>query len=329
MKKAIQYGLLVVLVIAAIYLITSKSKSTIKRELRDFAVEDTSTVDKVFLVDKANHSILLERKSEYWQLNGKYEARADLVNLLLRTAHRMRIKEPVSKAAQESVFKGLAVKSTKVEIYQKGKLSKVFYVGGPTQDSHGTYMIMENSTTPFVVEITELRGYLSSRFSTNESEWKTQRVFNYDYNDVAEVIFENHVNEGESFCLKKEGADFIVFNYPEMDRQVLTDTINAKRYFSSLKNKNFSKYVDDIPLEWKDSIIASQPMYTFTIIDTKSTEKWYRLYNKPGWGKLDAFGEELVNDPDHFFMLMDNNDFVYGQYYVFGALFKDLKDFTN
>ncbi len=329
MKKIIQYGILAAVVIAGIYFIASYSKSTIKQELRDFPVEDTSTVDKVFLVDKANNTILLERKETYWQLNGEFEARADLVNLLLRTMNRIEIKAPVSNAAQAAVFKRLAVRSTKVEIYQKGKLSKVYYVGGPTQDSHGTHMIMENSTKPFIIEMEELRGYLSTRYSTSELEWKTQRVFNYGYNEVSEVIFENHLNENESFCLQKEGANFIIYSYPAMDRMALTDTLTAKKYIGSLKNKNFSKYVDDIPAPWQDSILASQPMYSITIIDTESNEKYYKLYTKPAWGKLDSFGEEIDSDHDHFFMLLDNKDFVYGQYYVFGTLFKDLKDFTR
>lgn len=329
MKKIIQLGSLAILTALLIFFFVSRNKSTIKQELRDFTVQDTSVIDKIFLVDKASNSVLLERKSNYWQINDQFEARADLVNLLLKTLNLMRIKEPVSNAASETIIKNLAVKSIKVELYSNNKLKKVFYVGGPTQDSYGTYMIMENSTTPFVLEIPGFRGYLSTRFSTNLTEWKTQRVFNYAYNEVSEVILENHLDANESFLLKKEGAEFLIYSYPEIDRKILADTISAKTYIANLRNKNFSKYIDDVPMEWQDSIKASSPMYTLTIIDIDNNERWFKAYNKPGWGRLDAFGDPLDKDPDNFFMLMDNDDFVYAQYYVFEPLLKDLKHFTN
>lgn len=329
MRRKVQLGVAMLLVLGAIYFLSTNNKATIKPELRNFNVEDTSKIDKIFLVDKNNKSILLEKKKSYWQLNNAYEARADLVNLLLKTVYRMRVKEPVSNAASETIIKSLAVKSIKVELYEKGKLSKVFYVGGPTQNSHGTYMIMEGSSKAFVVDMPGFRGYLSTRFSTVEMEWRTQRVFNYQYNDVSEVIFENHTNENQSFILKKEGALFSVFEPATMNQIVLKDTIKAKAYISGLRNKNFSKYVDDIPQDWKDSILATTPMYTITVIDIESEERSIDIYKKPAWGKLDAFGEPLPYDPDHFFIEMSTKDFVYGQYFVFDPLFKEIKDFTN
>lgn len=328
-KRISQISLLVLVIAASIFALTSKNKTTIKQELRNFAVEDTAAIDKVFLVDKAGNSVLLEKKAEHWTVEQSYEARADLVNLLLKTLHLMRIKEPVSHASREVVLTNLAVKSIKVELYKKNKLDKTFYVGGPTQDSYGTYMIMENSTTPFVLEIPGFRGYLSTRFSTVLSEWKTQNVFNYTYNEVHEVIFEDHKDKSESFLLKKEGGDFTLFSYPEMDQKKIQNYVKAKEYIAHLKNKNFSKYVDDVPQAWQDSIKTSSPLYSITIIDIHNNEKYVQCYNKPAWGRIDAFGEKLEKDPDHFFMLINYADFVYAQYFVFDPLLRGLSNFTS
>lgn len=329
MKRKIQFGVLGVLIIGIVYFLSTNNKATIKPELRNFNVEDTSKIDKIFLVDKMNKSILLEKKQSYWELNNAYEARTDLVNLLLKTIYRMRVMEPVSNAASKAIIKNLAVKSTKVELYKKGKLDKVFYVGGPTQNSQGTFMIMEGSSKAFIIEMPGFRGYLSTRFSTNEMEWRTQRVFNYGYNDVLEVIFNNYENEKQSFILKKEGALYSIFENATMNKFPLNDTLKAKAYIASLRNKNFSKYVDDIPQEWKDSILATTPMYSITVINTEGNEQSIDIYKKPAWGKLDGFGEVLKEDPDHFFIEMDTKDFVYGQYFVFDPLFKELQDFSN
>ena len=204
-KKNLRYLILVLLVILVLVVVATQNKSTIKKELRDFAVEDTALVDKIFLVDKENQSILLERTTDHWVLNSEYVARQDLVNILLKTMYRIQVKEPVAKAAQENIIKSLAVKSTKVEIYQKGKRVKVYYVGGPTQDSYGTYMIIENSSSPFVVEIPGFRGYLSTRFSTLEYEWKAQTVFAISLEHLQEVTVENLKNK-KSVTLQVKGS---------------------------------------------------------------------------------------------------------------------------
>lgn len=329
MNKYLKYFLLGALFLVVLFYIFKDKKGTIKQELRNFRIEDTASVDRIFLVDKANRSILLDKKGNTWVLNNEYEARPDLVNVLLKTFYRMRVKEPVSNASKETVIKNLAVKSTKVEVYKKGKLLKVFYVGGPTQDSYGTFMIMENSSAPFIIEIPGFRGYLSTRFSTQEKTWRTQRVFNYRYNEVQQVIFENHIDEEQSFILEKAGSEFILYEHATMDKKNITDIVKAKAYFSELKNKNFSQYVTDIPETWKDSILASQAMYTITVKDIEENEKWMNVYLKPAWGKLDGFGEPLDYDPDHFFAELNSGDFVYAQYFVFDPLFRDLDYFTK
>src|SRR3989339_1472396 len=49
-KKNLRYLILVLLVILVLVVVATQNKSTIKKELRDFAVEDTALVDKIFLM---------------------------------------------------------------------------------------------------------------------------------------------------------------------------------------------------------------------------------------------------------------------------------------
>ncbi|MBM3437344.1 MAG: hypothetical protein FJY07_14155, partial [Bacteroidetes bacterium] len=63
------------LVIAAI-LALSQRKGTFNSKINEFAVQDTTTITRIFLADKNNRTILLERKSEgEWLLNHTYKAR--------------------------------------------------------------------------------------------------------------------------------------------------------------------------------------------------------------------------------------------------------------
>jgi len=329
MRKKISFLILGVLLIGAVYLAATRHEGTIQKEKRDFAVEDTSSVDKLFLADKENNTILLERKNGYWALNSRYEARPDLVDLLLKTMARIRVKEPVPRTSQKQIIENLAVKSVKVEVYQHEKLTKVFYVGGPTQDSYGTYMILENSSAPFIMEIPGFRGYLSTRFSTAEIDWRSQAVFNYSFTQVARIRFENLKKPDQSFIIEQNQGQFSLFTLDSHRPIGSFDTLKVKEYIGNLKRKSFNKFIDDVPKEWQDSIKTSNPMYILTVQDTKGAEKTVKLYNKPGWGRIDDEGKPLSNDPDNFFMLLDSADFVYAQYYVFDPLLKELNFFIK
>jgi len=313
---------------ATAYLVMNNQSGSIKKELRDFAIEDTASVDKIFLVDKQNNTILLERKQSYWIVNEKYEARKDLVDLVLKTLYRIKVKEPVAKSAHENIVKNLAVKSTKVEIYQKGKLSKTIYVGGPTMDSYGTYMILENSSRPFIMEIPGFRGYLSTRFSTMEIEWRAQTIFRIPLSEIKQVTFENYINKTESFSVINSNNNYqLLDNHKNAINNF--DTIEVKKFLMEFRQKNFSKFIEDVPLKWQDSILQSNPMYVITVEKANGEKQWVKAFNKPGWGKLDFFGDELASDPDNFFMLTDNNDFVYAQYFSFNPLLKNISDFKK
>src|SRR5690606_23058413 len=143
--------LLVVLVIGVAYYLFTSGTGTIKTELRNFAVEDTASIDKIFLADKLGKASTLERVGTgKWKLNGKYTARHDAVNNLLATINSMTVKSPVAKSMEENVLKDLAGPAQKkVEVYSNGRLTRTFYVGLETMDKMGTFMMLENSSVPF------------------------------------------------------------------------------------------------------------------------------------------------------------------------------------
>ena len=90
------YTLLGVAVAAiAIYFAMNNQSSTIKTQLRDFAVEDTASVTKIFLADKADNTILLERQDDgTWKVNDTYLVRPDVINNLLGTINTITLRAP-------------------------------------------------------------------------------------------------------------------------------------------------------------------------------------------------------------------------------------------
>ena len=110
----------------------------------DFAIKDSKSIDKIFIVASTGKSVTLSKQDTNWLVNGKYNARPDNIRLLLKTFRRIDVRSPVPKAAVNNIITEIATGATKVEIYQgNDKPSKIYYVGNPTNDNQGTYMILE------------------------------------------------------------------------------------------------------------------------------------------------------------------------------------------
>ena len=175
-KNRLAIIMVVLLGFFSFWFIINKQKGTIKETLKDFAVADTASINKIFIADKSGNTITLDRKTAgSWMVNGKYPVRMDVINTLLYTIKRIDIKEPIGKKAQDNVIKRLAAKAVRCEIYQHDKLVKAYYVGTETHDQLGTYMIMMDPETmlpsakAFVTYIPGFDGYLTTRYFTSET----------------------------------------------------------------------------------------------------------------------------------------------------------------
>jgi len=172
----------------AVNLITQSNNSTYEN---NFSVADTSSVVRIFMVDKQNNQIDLKRKGMRWILNDGEEPIQENVDIILKTLYKMEIKNPASKASYNFKIKRLATNSTKVEIYQNQyrihilgiKLfpyidkTRVFYVGGPTANNQGTIIKSEDEDEIYIVYIPGFRGYLSERFSAKYADWISHSFF--------------------------------------------------------------------------------------------------------------------------------------------------------
>ena len=116
-----RYFLIIALLLAVIaaFLIFNRSKKTLSAEISEFSVSDTASVTKIFMADKSNNKVLLERRGDKtWSLNGNYDAHVENMNIFLQTICNLEVREPVAKAAHNNILKLLSTKSVKVEIYQ-------------------------------------------------------------------------------------------------------------------------------------------------------------------------------------------------------------------
>ena len=327
-KNRIVIGLIVILGIVAIILMSRNNSSSIKRELRDFAIEDTASVDRIFMVRKDNQQVTLTRQNDHWIVNNKYFARTDAINNLLKTLNRIRIKAPVSTSMLDNSVRMLATRNTKVEVFSGKKLLKTIYVGGPTQDQMGTFMMIEGSSVPFIVDIPGFVGYLSSRFFVEETGWRSTEIFNYNFNDIKAISITNVDNPQSSFRLLSPGNNQYSITTPNGETFPGTlDTVGVRFYISQFEKVNFEFFADSSAYGIKDSLLSAKPYRILTLEDRAGNTRKLTAWKRPGNGKLDNEGNPLIWDDERMWALMDGKSWVVIQFYVFNSLFANSNNF--
>ncbi len=219
MKRSYWIGLVAVIVLGAgayyaLYLKNQSSTLNIKDSA--FQIPDTASVTKIFLASKFGWSTTLEKINGIWYINNQ-KASSGMVRMLLRTMHLQRIKRPVYSGERNMVIKTIATKGTKVEVYAGDDLIKTFFVGGNTNDSEGTYFIMEGSENPFVVYMPGLRGFLNSRYRVKEDDFRDTQLFGSSASSLKSVSVEYPKQPDQSFIIENSGSGMTLFGPEDYD----------------------------------------------------------------------------------------------------------------
>lgn len=337
-KNRILVLLTIVLAIAAIAILMSRSKSTLQGSDRDFAVEDTASVTKIFLAKKDSNQVLLSRgESGKWMVNDQMKASEAAVGILLETLKKIDIKRPVARSEHNSVVKRLSSIGVKVEVYQqkplfrifgvdlftKERKTKVFYVGDATQNNMGTYMVKQDADIPFVVYIPGFRGFLSPRFKAKPGDWRDHTIIAKNINQIKSVEVIHKENPAQSFRLEKPDRQSFKIIKLQSDSLVEPfDTLKVLDFLSSFYSVKFEDLLNDFSK--KDSILTSTPFHIIRLTDISGETTEIKTYHrKAPEGLLNIYGEELKYDPDRLYASFnDDQDFALIQFYVFDNLTK-------
>lgn len=329
MKKSsiIIISILIVLAGSSIYIYKTKNKtSTIDKEASDFKFKDTASIDKIFLADKDGKQVLVERKSDGWMLDGKFHVRPDVIELLLYTIRMVEVKSPVSKLGKTSAIKIMSAKSTKIEIYSKGKKVKQYFVGHPTQDHTGTFMILTNLETgenyeePFITHIPGFEGFLSTRYNTDEIDWRDRLLINYRPPQIKQIKMELHEMADSSFVIDLFSMQR--FGLKTKKGNLPFDEDRMKQYIAYFQNVNCETVLDKSD-RLVDSLSKSAlPFATLTITDRNNGNTVCEFYHKqPSASKNAEYAVEYKYDPDRLFVKYNNGkDYGIAQFYVFGKI---------
>jgi hypothetical protein len=349
MKKN-KYYIIAVIVLSAIvlFLYLNNSSTTFRRSNSDFAVDDTSNVTMIFMSDKNNNTLKMNRTlpGNKWIVNDKYPGQKFNIDMLMETMLNLQVKHPVPLAAHNNIIKEMAANSVKVEVYQQvyrleifgvklfrhEKLTKVYYVGGAAQDNHGTFMLMEHSTEPFVTYLPGLRGFVSPRYTPIEKYWRDYTVFKKNLQEIASIKVEFPSIPQQSFEIVSRFQQQLEMR--DLSTQSVIrdfDTLKVMNFLAAFRNLNFEAILNDMDKAKKDSILSSVPFVVITLTDTAGVVNSVKTYHKSGGGGTnDIIGAPILYDPDRAYALVnDGKDFTLIQFFVFDKVLRPLQYFLK
>ena len=339
-------SVLLLTAIASIVLITKNKKSTIDQE--GFYVQDVDSITKLFIVDKADQSVLVERQPDNtWLLDGEYDVNMSTLGIALKTLGNMRILYPVPHSMKANVIKTLSSGATKVEVYQrvftinlfdkiklfpKEKLTKVYYIGYETRNNRGTFVFLKGEETPYVVHDPSFRGFFGPRFSGSPLVWRSRNIFDHNFHAIQSIRLEIPEANEESFELLKQEDDVKIKKLSSGEFLGSFDTLRVAQLLSSFVDLNLDEFVSAIPSLQIDSVFSRNPGFVLTLTDTAGNRKSMKTFLKLRGHYLNDEGEDPfagLFDVDRMYAVLNEKDTVLIQYASFDNILHPLSYFMG
>ncbi len=335
-KKTIYLVVAILVVLVAFFVLKRNNTKTLTGSDRDFEFKSTDRIDKIFIAHKKTGKFVILKKvdSLNWILNDTFKVNIHQINTLFEGFRKMQIKRPVSKTEMENVKRVLATEGTKVEIYEKGELSKVYYVGGNTTDEMGTFFLMENAEEPYVCHIPGFNGYLGGRYHYLAEAWRSKNIFSVKDNEIKSIQVEWTGQAQNSFVINNEGSEpTITSNNVTLENNKVANLNNIRTYLKLWENLSFEGFPIDLNAQKIDSISKTTPFLILTVTDKKGNVTSLRIHRK-GLKKdssiqFDKEGNPLQFDIETFYAFINNNskEVVQIQDFIFGKVMKTTSDF--
>lgn len=318
------------------FFLNQSSISTLNADDKDFSFKNTNQIDKIFMKNKfTNEFVTLTKVSDNeWKVNGKHIGNIYQIDILLETLRKIRVRKPVALNFLNSVIKDMAGNATKVEIYENNKLSKVFYVGSNTIDESGTYFYMDKAKEPYICHIPGFKGYLNSRFFTNENIWRSKSIFSAESEQIKTIEVEWTEEPNQSFKIDNSQTNPQFFSQNQLlENNKVINLNKLKSYLKLWENLSFEGFPINLTPQQVDSISKTKPLITLKLTDKKGKITSLQIHKKGIFKdtniQYDENGNALPHDIENFYAFI-NGDFkevVQIQDFIFGKVMKKVPDF--
>ncbi len=306
---------------AYFFLKNKNPKSTLRDEKNTFAVEDTASIGKVFLADMKGRTTLIERKGHWWQINGTFRANENRIKNLMETLYGMQVAYPTPEPSIDGALKAIAARGIKVEVFdRKNEKLKVFYIGGGNINESATTMLMEGSSTPYLMNLSTSYGGLRTRFKVESEEWRDRNVFAEGIENIQSVSIDYPFQKSKSFKLDLTNNGYQVTPfYANMPRSTKPYRNGFAEAYLAQYEKLAAEAIDNNN-PGRDSITA-QPCFCIINLKNKQGEEHVLRVHPINQVRTDEQANPYITKVDRYFAHSSKGDLFLIQNAVFQKVF--------
>ncbi len=184
-------SILIVGVLAYYFWLMPKNVNTSLGDSAEFAIKDSTTITKISLAtfekDKQIKQVLLEKRANGWQLNGKYAVLAPQLHYFLKTLSQVKVKQKLTEKGNENAMKAISNGNTTITIWAGEDLLKAYEIGPEAKDHDGSLARIKGHSEAFIVSIPGAVGVLTNRFPMEEQVWRENLLFDGQLEKIKEI----------------------------------------------------------------------------------------------------------------------------------------------
>ena len=300
------------------------SDSSSDSQFIEFAIEDTTSVDKIIITDPFSNRIELIKKEELWTDSKGGCITQTNVNFILEAFNKITFKGYLPQKAQEKFTELMATSHTKVEIFQDGEWTKTWYIGPPAQDHLGQIMLLETSGDgksdyPVMMSIKGMYGIIEPRFFADSRKWICTNIFSLDIDKIARVDVNYPKEPYRCFSISQRKMRYILTQNGEKLADV--DTSNIFRYLQGYRKVHFELANYELNNEQCDSLKKTSPFCILKVKETSGKSTKLRMFRiASSTPQRNEFGESVDMDMNKFWCELPSGDLVKCQYFTFNPL---------
>lgn len=303
-------------------LMENKGKSD--KELIEFNISDTSTVDKIIITDAFSNSIEVVRNGKIWTDSDGGCITQSNVTFILETFKNIEFKGYLADNSHKHFTNLMSTQHTKVEIYQNGEWTKTWYIGPSAQDHYGQVMLLDSdefgkSDIPVMMKIKGESGIIEPRFFADKRKWMCTNIFSVPIDRISRVDVKHYTEPSVSFSVTKKGNSMNV--YQNGKKLTNVDPKKIYIYLQSYKKIHFDLANYELSNKQIDSMKHTQPFATLSLTETNGKKTTLRMFRiKSIDPQRTEFGDVQNVDMNKFWCELPNGEVVKCQYFVFNPL---------
>lgn len=209
-------GLVVILLglSIAVFLLSGKEKKQsvgIDLSDRDFSIENKDDIGRISLKSKNYTELVFTREGESWMINGEIPANELVIKNFLGTLTNIQMVYLPPRESMPAIVEDTKNNGIRLKIYNRqDNLLKDYYVGAQTADDRGTFYLMADSNTPYVMQIKGFDGSIRNRMLYNLDGWRSKNIFNENPDSIKFVEIEYLNDQQNSFAIRREKKGFVL-----------------------------------------------------------------------------------------------------------------------